>query len=192
LTLQHREIPRCHGTVRGLTKFAYAWIAGREPDDNGALYLKPKLDFIVMDWDHAIPLAGFAGGLLIGIAGAVMLLGLGRIAGVSGLAARAAGLSPGATPWPLAAAFIVGLPLGAALIALAAGPVVTRFAPSLAIVAVGGLAVGFGTRLGSGCTSGHGVCGLSRLSPRSLAATAAFTAAGFATVAVMRALGMSW
>ena len=145
-----------------------------------------------MDWSNAMPVAGLIGGLMIGIAGAVMLLGLGRIAGVSGLAARATGLSSGGAPWPIATAFVIGLPIGAALVAGVAGTVETRFAPSLAIILVGGLIVGFGTRLGSGCTSGHGVCGISRLSPRSLAATAAFMLAGFATVAAMRALGVSW
>lgn len=145
-----------------------------------------------MDWAHAMPLAGLIGGLMIGLAAAVMLLGLGRIAGVSGLAARAAGLTDSGAPWGIAAAFVVGLPLGAGIVALVGGPVETRFAPSLAILLIGGLIVGFGTRLGSGCTSGHGVCGLSRLSPRSMAATGAFMLAGFVTVAAMRALGVSW
>lgn len=145
-----------------------------------------------MDWAQAMPLAGLIGGLMIGLAAAVMLLGLGRIAGVSGLAARAAGLTDGGAPWGIAAAFVVGLPLGAGIVALVGGPVETRFAPSLAILLIGGLIVGFGTRLGSGCTSGHGVCGLSRLSPRSMAATGAFMLAGFVTVPAMRALGVSW
>ena len=145
-----------------------------------------------MDWAQAMPLAGLIGGLMIGLAAAVMLLGLGRIAGVSGLAARAAGLTDGGAPWGIAAAFVVGLPLGAGIVALVGGPVETRFAPSLAILLIGGLIVGFGTRLGSGCTSGHGVCGLSRLSSRSMAATGAFMLAGFVTVPAMRALGVSW
>lgn len=139
-----------------------------------------------------MPLAGFAGGLMIGLAGAAMLLGLGRIAGISGLAARVAGLSSNGPPWPLAAAFVAGLPLGAAAVSFALGPIVTRFAPLLAIVLMGGLLVGFGARMGGGCTSGHGVCGLSRLSPRSVVATATFMVAGIATVALMRALGAVW
>src|SRR3546814_14318691 len=73
------------------------------------------------------------------------------------LAARAAGLTDSGAPWGIAAAFVVGLPLGAGIVALVGGPVETRFAPSLAILLIGGLIVGFGTRLGSGCTSGHGV-----------------------------------
>lgn len=145
-----------------------------------------------MDWEHAMPLAGIAGGLMIGIAGAIMLLGLGRIAGVSGLAARAVGVAKDGAPWPTAAAFVVGLPLGAALVAAIDGPVQARFSTSLVVLLIGGLLVGFGTRLGSGCTSGHGVCGLSRLSRRSLAATGTFMFAGFVAVAVMRWLGVSW
>lgn len=145
-----------------------------------------------MNWSHAMPLAGLAGGLLIGLAGAIMLLGIGRIAGVSGLAARAAGLSPAGTPWPIAAAFVLGLPVGAALVNAFAGPVVTQFPGSVPMILVGGLLVGFGTRMGSGCTSGHGVCGLSRMSPRSLMATATFMLTGFATVALMKSLGAMW
>jgi uncharacterized membrane protein YedE/YeeE len=138
---------------------------------------------------NAMPVQGLIGGLMIGTAAAIMLLGLGRIAGVSGLAARATGLSGEGAPWPVAAAFVIGLPLGAAVIAAGLGPVETRFPTSLGTIVLGGLLVGFGTRLGSGCTSGHGVCGMSRLSPRSLIATASFMAAGIATVATMNALG---
>jgi uncharacterized membrane protein YedE/YeeE len=145
-----------------------------------------------MDWSHAMPLAGLTGGLLIGLAGAAMLLGLGRIAGVSGLAARAVGISRTGAPWGIAAAFVVGLPIGCGILSLIAGPVMTRFPTSPAVILIGGLLVGFGTRMGSGCTSGHGVCGLSRLSPRSIVATLSFMSFGFATVAIMRLLGISW
>lgn len=144
---------------------------------------------IAPDW---MPLQGLIGGLMIGLAAAIMLLGNGRIAGVSGLAARATGLSRSGAPWAIAAAFTIGLPLGAALVAMTAGTVETRFPTSVTTLIVGGLIVGVGTRLGSGCTSGHGVCGMSRLSPRSLAATATFMATGFATVAVVNALGFGW
>ena len=139
---------------------------------------------------RAMPLQGLIGGLMIGIASAIMLLGLGRIAGVSGLAARATGISSDGAPRPLSIAFVIGLAVGAALIALAFGPVAARFDQGVVILILGGLLVGFGTRLGSGCTSGHGVCGMSRLSPRSLIATGTFMAAGFATVAAMNALGL--
>lgn len=134
-------------------------------------------------------LAGLGGGVLIGLAAVLMLLGLGRIAGVSGLAARMLGLAQGGAPWPIATAFTLGLPLGAAIAAAPAGAA-PHIAASPVVLVAGGLLVGFGTRLGGGCTSGHGICGLSRLSPRSLTATACFMAAGFATVAVLRAAGL--
>jgi len=141
-------------------------------------------------FSNATPVQGLIGGLMIGFASAIMLLGLGRIAGVSGLAARATGITADGAPRTLAIAFVVGLPLGAALVGLALGPVVARFEQGLVALVLGGLLVGFGTRLGSGCTSGHGVCGMSRLSGRSLLATAVFMATGFATVAVMNAAGI--
>tara|TARA_R110000824_G_scaffold197411_3_gene380953 strand:- start:99 stop:539 length:441 start_codon:yes stop_codon:yes gene_type:complete len=139
---------------------------------------------------HAMPVEGLIGGLMIGVAAALMLLGLGRIAGVSGLAARATGIADSGAPRAIAAAFVIGLPLGAFLLSLATGGIVTRFPPSVLPLLIGGLLVGYGTRLGSGCTSGHGVCGMSRLSPRSLVATAIFMASGFVTVALMRAGGL--
>ncbi|MDE8346812.1 MAG: YeeE/YedE thiosulfate transporter family protein [Acidocella sp.] len=132
---------------------------------------------------------GLLGGLMIGIAAAVMLLGLGRIAGVSGLAARAVGLADAGPPHALAIAFIIGLPVGAWLMAGAIGGV-SLSVPKLATLVVGGLLVGFGTRLGSGCTSGHGVCGMSRFSRRSILATVIFMASGIATVACMRVAGL--
>lgn len=138
----------------------------------------------------AMPMEGLLGGLLIGLAAAIMLLGLGRIAGVSGMTARATGIADSGAPRNVALAFIVGLPLGALLVAMAMGGVETRFPVSSWQLVLAGLLVGFGTRLGSGCTSGHGVCGMSRLSRRSLVATAIFMASGFATVAAMRALGV--
>jgi hypothetical protein len=137
----------------------------------------------------ALPLEGFIGGLLIGLAAAIMLLGLGRIAGVSGLAARATGIADTGAPRSVAMAFILGLPLGALMIAQAFGEVQVNFPSSIWPLMIGGLLVGYGTRLGSGCTSGHGVCGLSRLSPRSMAATGMFMASGFVTVGLLRAGG---
>ena len=138
----------------------------------------------------AMPLEGFTGGLLIGLAAAIMLLGLGRIAGVSGLAARAVGIADSGAPRMIALAFVVGLPLGALIIALIQGGVPTTFPASPTMLVIAGLLVGFGTRLGSGCTSGHGVCGMSRLSRRSIFATILFMASGFTTVALMRAGGL--
>ncbi|MDR7156947.1 putative membrane protein YedE/YeeE [Sphingobium xenophagum] len=144
---------------------------------------------MIPGFPDAQPVAGLIGGLMIGVAAAIMLLGLGRIAGVSGLAARATGLSQGGAPRSVAIAFIIGLPLGALVVALLSGGVPASYpAPVLLIVA--GLIVGYGTRLGSGCTSGHGVCGVSRLSRRSLTATALFMGSGFATVAILRLAGL--
>ena len=128
---------------------------------------------------------GLAGGALIGLATAFMLLGAGRIAGVSGIAARATGIADEGMSRSSAIAFLGGLPLGAGLV-LAAGAAAIPSLPSVTVLIVAGLLVGFGTRLGSGCTSGHGVCGMSRLSPRSIAATLIFIAAGMATVALAR------
>ena len=145
---------------------------------------------MIATYPNAMPLQGLAGGLLIGLAAAVMLLGLGRIAGVSGLAARATSITGAGAPRGVAIAFVLGLPLGALIIALMTGGIETRFPPSIWPLVIGGLLVGFGTRLGSGCTSGHGVCGLSRLSPRSMLATALFMASGFATVGLLRAGGL--
>ena len=143
----------------------------------------------VPGFPDAAPLPGLVGGVLIGLAAALMLLGGGRIAGVSGIAARALGLADSSLPRAGAWAFIVGLPLGTlAVTGLAATP-----PPAFAgwgTLFIAGLIVGIGTRLGSGCTSGHGVCGMSRLSQRSLVATAIFMATGFATVALMNALGI--
>ena len=137
----------------------------------------------------AAPLAGLGGGILIGLAAALMLLGAGRIAGVSGIFTRATGLSDSGMSKSSAWMFVLGLPLGAFIVALATGGLPANFA-SPAYLVVAGLLVGIGTRLGSGCTSGHGVCGVSRLSQRSLVATVTFMAAGIATVALMNALGM--
>lgn len=137
----------------------------------------------------AAPLAGLAGGVLIGLAAALMLLGAGRIAGVSGIAARAFGIASSSMPRTGAWAFVIGLPLGALIVTQTAGGAAPAFAGPVALV-IAGLIVGVGTRLGSGCTSGHGVCGMSRLSQRSLVATATFMATGIATVAAMNAIGI--
>jgi uncharacterized membrane protein YedE/YeeE len=136
----------------------------------------------------AAPLAGIGGGVLIGVAAALMLLGAGRIAGVSGIAARAFDLASSSMPRSGAWAFLIGLPLGALVVARLTGASAPNFAGPVTLV-IAGLIVGIGTRLGSGCTSGHGVCGMSRLSQRSLVATATFMVTGFATVAAMNAFG---
>ena len=131
------------------------------------------------------PFAAVGGGLLIGTAAGLFLLLSGRIAGVSGMAATALGIG-GNTPRSHAVAFIIGLPIGATLITwLVRSPdVIVTSSPWILIAA--GLLVGFGTRLGSGCTSGHGVCGIGRLSSRSMFATATFMLTGAATVFTLR------
>jgi hypothetical protein len=137
-------------------------------------------------WDPAALLAALAGGMLSGLAAAWMALGLGRIAGISGLLG---GLLDGAPDRAVRVAFVGGLLLAPALYLLLRGelPAVRMMVdtPSLLLA---GLLVGIGTRFASGCTSGHGVCGLSRLSPRSLVATLSFMAAGFAAVYLLRHL----
>ena len=132
------------------------------------------------------PLMAIGGGMLIGTAAALLLLLSGRIAGVSGMAATAMRMGAGGAPWSQAAAFLVGLPIGAALIALLVRRPEVIVTASVPLLVVAGLLVGFGTRLGNGCTSGHGVCGMARLSPRSLAATATFMASGAVTVFILR------
>jgi uncharacterized membrane protein YedE/YeeE len=132
------------------------------------------------------PWSALAGGALIGLSAAVMMLALGRIAGISGIAGGLLRPGPGDVLWR--AAFLAGLPLGA-LLADGAGlmPEVV-VGTSWSLLALAGLLVGYGTRLGSGCTSGHGVCGLARLSPRSLAAVGIFMAAGVLAASLLRPL----
>lgn len=132
------------------------------------------------------PWVAIAGGLLIGTAAGLLLLISGRVAGVSGMAARALGMARDGAPRQQAVGFILGLPLGAALIALLVRSPEVVGTSSLPLLIAAGLLVGFGTRLGNGCTSGHGVCGIARLSPRSLAATATFMASAAATVFIIR------
>lgn len=133
------------------------------------------------------PVPALLGGILIGGSASLLWLGNGRVAGVSGVLG---GLMPpvaGDAGWR--AAFVGGLLAGGALLAVAAPAALGPAVVPPAQVAVAGLLVGVGTRLGNGCTSGHGVCGLSRGSGRSLAATLTFMAAGFATVFVAHRLG---
>jgi uncharacterized protein len=126
------------------------------------------------------PVSGLIGGLLIGLAVALMLLN-GRIAGVSGIVSGLVTPKAGDTGWR--AAFVLGLPLGAlAYILVAGGPAPVDVLASPPAILVGGLLVGFGTRLGSGCTSGHGLCGLALLSWRSVVATAVFFGVAMVTV----------
>lgn len=136
----------------------------------------------------AQPLQGLLGGVLIGLAAALMLLGAGRIAGVSGILARGTSIAKGDMAMTSAWGFIAGLPLGALAVRWTTDWQPATFA-SWPVLVVAGLFVGFGTRMGSGCTSGHGVCGVSRLSQRSIIATATFMVTGIATVFVLSRLG---
>lgn len=142
---------------------------------------------MIIDWSHFTPAAALAGGLLIGLAAALLLAFNGRIAGISGiLGGLLARPRSGEFAWR--AAFVLGLILAPTLYQVFAALPASRVDTGNAGLVAAGLLVGYGARLGSGCTSGHGVCGLSRLSPRSLAATLTFMAAGFATVFVARHL----
>ncbi len=132
------------------------------------------------------PLASTIGGMLIGLAAVMMLALNGRIAGISGIIGRL--LPPYAGGDPIgAAAFLLGL-IAAPLVyaAVAGAPFAQTVSGNVVLMAAAGLLVGFGTGVGGGCTSGHGVCGMARLSPRSIIATAIFMATGFLTVFVMR------
>lgn len=132
------------------------------------------------------PVVAIGGGLLIGGAAALLLMLTGRIAGVSGMFATMVRIADAGPPWKLAAAFIVGLPIGAAITSLLVRKPDVEVTSSMPLLIAAGLLVGFGTRLGNGCTSGHGVCGIGRLSPRSIAATLTFMAAAIATVFIVR------
>ena len=139
---------------------------------------------MTIDWNAFTPVAATTGGLLIGLAAAIFVLFNGRIAGISGILGGLLRPVAGDIGWRVA--FVGGL--------IAAPLVWRRFATvptphidaGTGALVLAGLLVGVGTRYGGGCTSGHGVCGISRLSPRSLAATATFMAAGFVTVYVLR------
>jgi uncharacterized membrane protein YedE/YeeE len=142
---------------------------------------------MTIDWMHFTPWASLAGGILLGLAAALFVLLNGRILGISGILGGLLSPRKGDIAWRLS--FLLGM--GAAPLVFAAlmppefMPVV-RIDATEPLIALAGALVGVGTRYGSGCTSGHGVCGLSRLSPRSLVATLSFMAAGFAIVFLLR------
>jgi hypothetical protein len=139
-----------------------------------------------IDWNAFTPLSALAGGVLIGIGAAMFVLLNGRIAGISGVLGGLIKPVPGDVSWR--AAFVIGLigaPFAYLLFSSLPRPQIDA---SFGALVAAGLLVGIGTRYGSGCTSGHGVCGLSRMSPRSLVATLSFMGAGFITVYVTRHL----
>jgi uncharacterized membrane protein YedE/YeeE len=141
---------------------------------------------MTIDWAHFTPWASLAGGLLIGFATAMLLLFNGKIAGISGIVGGLLRPVKGDINWRIA--FILGLILAPPAFGLFAPLPTARIDAGSSVLIIAGLLVGLGTRYGSGCTSGHGVCGLSRLSPRSFVATAIFMGAGFITVFIVRHL----
>ena len=142
-----------------------------------------------IDWLHFTPWTSLLGGVLLGIAAGALFLNSGRILGITGILEGL--LTPKSEDSPWRFAFLLGMfaaPLAAKLILPTDLMHVPRIEASWLMVAVAGLLVGFGTRWGAGCTSGHGICGLSRLSARSLIATLSFMSTGFITVFVIRHL----
>jgi uncharacterized protein len=139
-----------------------------------------------IDWSHFTPFTALAGGMLIGLAAAMFVLLNGRVAGISGVLGGLLRPVKSDMLWRIAFVFgLIGAPLVQVMFSASAKPQIEAGYVQLILA---GLLVGIGTRYGAGCTSGHGVCGLSRLSPRSMVATSVFMGAGFATVFVMRHL----
>ncbi len=137
--------------------------------------------------ENFTPLSGLFGGLLIGLAAALLLLLNGRISGISGIVGGLLAPNPKGSEVGWRLAFVAGLMLGALVYALAAGgAALVSVQASVPVLVVAGLLVGFGTRLGSGCTSGHGLCGIARLSKRSISATAVFFGVAMLTVFLVR------
>ena len=141
---------------------------------------------MTIDWNSFTPWTSLAGGILLGLASAIFILVNGRILGISGIVGGLLRPKSGDVGWRLA--FVLGMLVAPLLYLLVADPVAVRIDAGWATLVIAGLLVGVGTRFGSGCTSGHGVCGLSRLSLRSLVATLAFMGAGFVTVYLIRHL----
>ncbi len=141
---------------------------------------------MTIDWIHFTPGMSLLGGVLIGISSALFILANGRIAGIRGILGGLLSRKPGDMVWRIA--FLLGLVAAPAAIFALTGPITATIEANTEVLVIAGLLVGIGTRYGAGCTSGHGVCGLSRLSPRSLVATLAFMGAGMAIVFVMRHL----
>lgn len=137
-----------------------------------------------IDWAHFSPAIGFAGGAMIGLSAGLTILLIGRVAGISGVLGGL--VQPRRGDWDWRVAFLLGLVAAPLMIGLAKAPTPPDFDAGYGTIAAAGLLVGFGSRLGAGCTSGHGVCGLSRLSLRSLAATIMFMASAMATVFLIR------
>ncbi|MFL4558651.1 YeeE/YedE family protein [Yersinia kristensenii] len=141
---------------------------------------------MTIDWANFTPYSALAGGVLLGIAVIILLFCNGRIAGISGILGGLLPPKAGDTSWRVA--FILGLIAAPVIYSLFTALPVIQIDAGLPVLIVAGLLVGIGTRYGAGCTSGHGVCGLARFSPRSLLATLSFMFAGFGTVWLVRHL----
>ena len=142
---------------------------------------------MTIDWANFTPWASLSGGILLGVASAFFILVNGRVLGISGILGGLLPPKSGDTSWRMA--FLLGMlaaPLVYGILAPTGFVQAPRIDAGFSTIVAAGLLVGLGTRYGSGCTSGHGVCGLSRLSPRSMIATLAFMGAGFAMVFVVR------
>jgi len=141
---------------------------------------------MTIDWNAFTPWAATGGGVVLGAAVALLVLANGRVAGISGIVGGLLKPRAGDIGWRLA--FVAGLLLSPLLYSAVAGVPRITIDATFPVMILAGLVVGIGVRYGGGCTSGHGVCGISRLSPRSVVATVAFIATGFATVYVLRHL----
>jgi uncharacterized membrane protein YedE/YeeE len=144
---------------------------------------------MTIDWSHFTPWLSLAGGLLLGVAAAMFILVNGRVLGISGIVGGLLAPKKGDAAWRVA--FLLGMALSPLIFRMLMPPDMVqspRIDAGYMSIILAGLMVGLGTRYGSGCTSGHGVCGLSRMSPRSLLATITFMGTGFLTVFVLRHL----
>ena len=139
---------------------------------------------MTLDWIHFTPWSSLAGGMLIGLAAALLILFNGRIAGISGILGGLLPPTPGDAAWR--ALFLLGLVLAPFAWGAVRPLPLLHIEAGHGLLVAAGLLVGIGTRYGSGCTSGHGVCGMARLSPRSVVATCTFVATGFVTVYLLR------
>ena len=139
---------------------------------------------MTIDWNNFTPWMSLAGGIVLGLASAMFILFNGRVLGISGIVGGLLRPKTRDIVWRLS--FLLGMLVAPSLYVAFIGPMQASIDARWAMVIVAGLLVGIGTRYGSGCTSGHGVCGLSRMSPRSLVATLSFMAAGFLTVFLLR------
>ncbi|MCW8346036.1 YeeE/YedE family protein [Vibrio sp. ZSDZ65] len=133
--------------------------------------------------EFTFPWASMLGGMLLGLSAALLLLFNGKIAGISGIVARIYQVKSGDTSWRIL--FVLGMVVGGVLSAKLLNVAPAEMVVSTPLVLVAGLLVGLGTRLGNGCTSGHGICGMGRLSKRSIVATMTFMAVAMATTSVM-------